>query len=222
MQNRKGLEVERPRWLNKSSVQRAALLREEIRRKIKEGTFEYEAYFPESPHAVVAPSKSKRMEALLQRQLEAYEHQVTNGKMSPSTYRGSAKAISGARMREWHGMDVAEVTPSALRAWLAKMDCTSKAIRNTLTPLRSLFEDDLNDGLISFNPFERIALAKLIRQTAKASDYVVSPFSAAERAQLLSACRADELPLVCHWLAPRGAAGIGVGSRRLGSASGPH
>lgn len=63
-----------PGPVNKWSLQRAALLREEIRRKIKEGTFEYEAYFPDCPRAVVAPSKSKRMEALLQRQLEAYEH----------------------------------------------------------------------------------------------------------------------------------------------------
>ncbi|KGH27540.1 hypothetical protein P353_18055 [Comamonas testosteroni] len=32
------------------------------------------------------------------------------------------------------------------------MDCTSKAIRNMLTPLRSLFEDALNDEPIDFNP----------------------------------------------------------------------
>ncbi len=97
-------------------------------------------------------------------------------------------------MREWHGVEAADVTPSILRAWIARMDCTSKAIRNTLTPLRSVFEDALNDGLIPFNPFERIALAKLIRQIAKASDYVVNPFTAAERTQLLCACLADELP----------------------------
>ena len=79
------------------------------------------------------------------------------------------------------------------------MDCTSKAIRNTLTPLRSLFEDALNDEIIDFNPFERIALSKLIRQTAKASDYVVSPFSSTERAALLDACRSDERPMLQFW-----------------------
>lgn len=188
-----------PGPVNKTSLQRAALLREEIRRKIKEGDFRYGDYFPDSPRAAAARGKSKNMEVLLQRQLEVYEHQVANGKMSPSTYAGYKKAITGARMREWHGVEAADVTPSMLRAWIARMDCTSKAIRNTLTPLRSVFEDALNDGLIPFNPFERIALAKLIRQIAKASDYVVNPFTAAERAQLLRACRADELPTLQFW-----------------------
>lgn len=190
-----------PGPVTKSSLQRAALLREEIRQKIKDGSFEYAAFFPESPKAAVARGQSKRMEALLQRQQEAYEHQVKNGKMSPSTYRGYVKAITGERMRQWHGMEVAEVTPSDLRTWISKMECTSKAIRNTLTPLRSLFEDALNDGLIPFNPFDRVALAKLIRQTAKASDYVVQPFTLAERGKLLQACRADELPMMQFWFA---------------------
>ena len=109
------------------------------------------------------------METLLQKQLDTYARQVKNGQMSPSTYNGYAKAISGERMRRWHGLQVGEVLPGLLR----EMDCTSKAIRNILTPLRGLFEDALNDELIDFNPFERIALSKLIRQTAKASDYVV-------------------------------------------------
>lgn len=188
-----------PCSINKSSIQRAAAVRDEIRRKIKEGTFEYAHYFPDSPRVAQAKQKSTDMKALLQRQQETYERQVSNGQMSPSTYEGYAKAINSARMRHWHGQKVGEVTPSQLREWIAEMDCTSKAIRNRLIPLRSVFEDALNDGLIPFNPFERVALTKLIRQTAKASDYVVHPFTAAERAQLLSACRADEWPTLLFW-----------------------
>lgn len=187
--------------INKSSIQRAASLRDEIRRKIKERTFSYADYFPDSPRAAAPKKDSTLMERLLQAQLETYERQVANGQMSPATYNGYKKAINGARMRRWHGMQVREVTPSMLREWVTEMDCTSKAIRNTLTPLRSVFEDALNDELIDFNPFDRIALAKLIRQTAKASDYVVNPFSAAERAALLDACRPDERPMLQFWFA---------------------
>ncbi|MGE8444504.1 MAG: recombination-associated protein RdgC [Comamonas testosteroni] len=96
-------------------------------------------------------------------------------------------------------MRVGEVLPSLLRDWVSEMDCSSKAIRNMLTPLRSLFEDALNDELIDFNPFERIALSKLIRQTAKASDYVVTPFTSAEREAILKACRPDERPMLQFW-----------------------
>lgn len=185
--------------INKSSIQRAAALREEIRRKIKDGTFDYVSYFPESPRAAATKKDSTLMEVLLQNQLETYQRQVTNGQMSPSTYVGYAKAVNGERMRRWHGMQASDVTPSLLREWVSSMDCTSKAIRNTLTPLRSVFEDALNDEIIDFNPFERIALSKLIRQTAKASDYVVSPFSSTERAALLDACRPDERPMLQFW-----------------------
>ena len=102
-------------------------------------------------------------------------------------------------MRRWHGLTVRDVAPSALREWISEMDCTSKTIRNTLIPLRSIFEDALNDELIDFNPFDRIALTKLIRQTAKASDYVIQPFTAEERSAILKACRPDERPMVQVW-----------------------
>lgn len=185
--------------INKSSIQRAAILREEVRRKIGDGTFVYADYFPDSPRAKVNPKDALLMEVLLQRQLETYERQVQNSQMAKSSYRGYAKAITGERMRRWHGLTVREVAPSALREWISEMDCTSKTIRNTLIPLRSIFEDALNDELIDFNPFDRIALTKLIRQTAKASDYVIQPFTAEERSAILEACRPDERPMVQFW-----------------------
>lgn len=185
--------------INKSSIQRAAVLRDDIREKIKAGDFDYAEFFPDSPRAGVSKKKAGLMQKLLQKQLETYERQVQNGQMSPATYNGYAKVINGDRMKRWNDVHASEVTPSMLRDWIGKMDCTSKAIRNTLIPLRSVFEDALNDGLIEFNPFDRIALAKLSRQTAKASDYVVQPFTQLERQAILDACRQDERPMLQFW-----------------------
>jgi integrase len=185
--------------INKSSIQRAAILREEVRRKIADGAFVYSDYFPDSPRAKANPKDAQLMEVLLARQLETYEKQVQNGQMAKSSCSGYAKAINGERMRRWHGLTVREIAPSALREWISEMDCTSKTIRNTLIPLRSVFEDALNDELIDFNPFDRISLTKLIRQTAKASDYVIQPFTADERSAILEACRPDEWPMVQFW-----------------------
>lgn len=106
--------------INKSSIQRAASLREEIRRKIKEGTFDYAAYFPDSPRAAAPKKDSTLMERLLQNQLDTYERQVANSQLSPSTYCGYAKAVNGARMKRWHGLQVRDVTPSMLREWVAE------------------------------------------------------------------------------------------------------
>ena len=60
-------------------------------------------------------------------------------------------------------------------------------------------EDALNDELIEFNPFDRIALNKLLRQTTKGSDYEVDPLTAAEREVLLKHARADERPMLQFW-----------------------
>lgn len=185
--------------VNKASLQYASNLRTEIKRKIAAGTFVYGDYFPESPKAKKPDPNSNLMQELLTKQLELYAKQVENGKMSPATFRGYGKSINGERMRQWHGRKLHEVTPSALREWISGMDCTSKAIRNMLIPLRSVFEDALNDGLIDVNPFDRIALAKLIRQTSRASDYVISPFTQAEREIILHACRLDERPMFQFW-----------------------
>ena len=194
-------ELMPPGSITKGSILYAGNLRSEIRRKIANGSFRYADYFPDSPRAKEVRPDRELMEVLLDRQLTTYRRQVENSQLSPSTLAGYAKAIASDRMRRWHGVRVNEVTPSDLRDWISEMDCTSKFIRNLMIPLRSVLEDALNDGLIEFNPFERIALGKLIRQTARASDYVINPYTAAERETLLNACRDDERPMVAFWFA---------------------
>lgn len=137
---------------------------------------------------------------LLDTQLEVYdERHVANGNLSPSTLDGFAKAINSERMKFWDGMMLSQATPSKLSDWIGSMDVTAKRARNLLTPLRSVFEDALNDELIDFNPFDRIALNKLLKQTTKASDYEVDPFAAAERDELLKAARPDERAMLQFW-----------------------
>ncbi|WP_235566175.1 site-specific integrase [Methylibium sp. Root1272] len=102
-------------------------------------------------------------------------------------------------MKFWDELPLGQVTPSKLRDWISALGVTPKRARNLLTPLRSVFEDALNDELIDYNPFDRIALGKLLRQTTKASDYEVDPFASKERATLLEHARADERPMLQFW-----------------------
>lgn len=171
-----------------------------LRRQIADGNFVYKEYVPESTHAKKYHLNTRLMEELLRKQLQLYQKQVANGKVSPAAFRGYAKSINEERMRHWHGWKLGAVTPSALRDWVGEIDCTSKAIRSMLIPLRSVMEDALNDGLIEFNPFEQIALVKLIHQTSKAKDDVIQPFTQAERGSILQACRSDEWPMYQFWL----------------------
>lgn len=191
-----------PGPVTQAAVTYASGLRAEILRKVAAGTFHYPDYFPASARARQFDAGGQRImvRKLLYQQLEVYERQVTNGTLKPSTLEGYAKAINSERMKFWDGVPLRDATPSKLRDWISSMDVTAKRARNLITPLRSVFEDALNDELIDFNPFDRIALGKLLKQTTKASDYEVDPFTQAERDQLLASARADERPMLQFWM----------------------
>lgn len=192
-----------PGPITASTLTQAAGLRAEVLRRIALGSFVYAEYFPDSPRALQFGHAGRRILVgkLLEAQELAYRAQVANGSLAPSTYDGYAKAIASDRMAFWRDRPLAEATPSVLREWIRSLDVTAKRARNLMTPLRSVFEDALNDELITVNPFDRIALAKLLKETTKASDYEIDPFDAAERAQLLAKARADERPMLAFWLA---------------------
>lgn len=189
-----------PGSITQTALHYAGGLRAEILRKIAEGTFHYPDYFPHSERAKqLEGGRRVAMRTLLDKQLDLYERQHANGALSPSTLDGYRKAINSQRMKFWDELPLGQVTPSKLRDWISALGVTPKRARNLLTPLRSVFEDALNDELIDYNPFDRIALGKLLRQTTKASDYEVDPFASKERATLLEHARADERPMLQFW-----------------------
>ena len=192
-----------PCTITKSALVYASGLRMEIQRKISDDKFIYADYFPGSVRALQAEGGKQlvRIGYLLEQQVETYRRQVKSGQLSPSTLEGYEKAINSERMQHWHNKTLDDATPSALREWISGMKVTAKFARNLLTPLRSVFEDALNDDLIKFDPFARIALTKLLKQTGKASDYEVEPFTADERAKLLSHCHDSERPMLQFWFA---------------------
>lgn len=166
--------------------------------------FVYADYFPNSPRAAQFGVDGRRvmLEKLLQKTLEGYERQVTNGNMALSTLQGYTKAVNSARMKAFtKGRTIESVAPSDLRELAGGIDGTAKFVRNFLTPLRATFEDALNDDTIKANPFDRVAMAKLLKKTSKASEYEVDPFGQAERDAILTAARSDEMPMVQFWLA---------------------
>lgn len=195
-------ELLSPRPVTQTTVNLAGGLRAEILRKIDEESFSYAEYFPNSPKAAQFDIGGRRvlLRKLLNAQLDTYEQQVKNQTLSPSTLEGYAKAINGERMKHWDSWHIADVTPSVLRDWIGTLGITAKTARNLLIPLRSVFDDALNDGLIQFNPFDKIALKKLLKQTTKASEYEVDPLDSAEREALLKAARPDEAPMMRFWL----------------------
>jgi integrase len=201
-------ELQPPGKITQTAIDIAAGLRNEIRRKIDHaakglGTFVYSDYFPGSPRALQFGATGRRVMLADRLRLteEAYEKQVANGNMSPSTLGGYKKAIHSERVTEFvKGRTIADVKPSELRAFMASVPGTAKHVRNLLTPLRQTFADALNDDLLQFDPFDRIDTTALLKKTTKDSDYEVDPFTEQEREQILLAARPDEAPTVRFWL----------------------
>jgi integrase len=162
----------------------------EIRWRIKDGKFKFIDYFPDSPKAVkfghVAAKKNK-LGNLLRDHLKGYKRAVKNGQMSPSTLEGYRKLIDGQLIPKFEDVYLEDVTPAMLRKWISELGVTGKTVRNKLTPLRSIFDDALNDELIPYNPLDKIALKKLISRTATKSEYEVDPFDADEKTVILTA-----------------------------------
>lgn len=196
-------ELQPPGPITQTAINLAAGLRHEIQRRIAADTFVYSDYFPNSPRAQQFGPGGRRIMLAdrLQQTEEAYERQVANGNMSPSTLAGYVKAIHSERMQTFvKGRAIADVKPSEVRAFVSSVEGTPKHVRNLLTPLRATFADALNDDLITFNPFDRIEMTALLKKTTKDSDYEADPFTEQERAEILRAARPDEAPLVRFWL----------------------
>ncbi|MRD49274.1 DUF3596 domain-containing protein [Caenimonas koreensis DSM 17982] len=192
-----------PKPVTQTSVSQAGGLRAEIVRRVAEKTFVYTEYFPDSPRAAQFAPTGLRvlLDDRLRLTEEAYERQVANGKMSPSTLAGYVKAIHSERMTDFvRGRAIASVKPSEVRAFASGIEGTAKHVRNLMTPLRATFADALNDDLIPFDPFTRIDMTSLLKKTTKNSDYEVDPFTQEEREILLQNARPDEAPLVRFWL----------------------
>lgn len=66
------------------------------------------------------------MDKLLTAQLKTYETQVDNGALSPSTYVGYRKALTGKRMAFWRTFTLGEAsTPKLLRDWISELWMTA-------------------------------------------------------------------------------------------------
>ncbi|MBP9742342.1 MAG: site-specific integrase [Burkholderiales bacterium] len=176
--------------LTKANIKYCANLRTEILSKIARNEFNYAEYFPESKFAkkagLIKVNKKIRCEQLFKHQLQHYEKLVENGYMSPSTLAGYRKIIVRRLIPELGSHFIQNLTAATIRKWVAKFEnVTATTINNCLIPLRHVLEDALNDELIARNPLEGIAINKLIKATAKKSEFEINPFTEPEKDVIL-------------------------------------
>lgn len=162
-----------------ANVKFAKALRDEIMAKIVRGVFVYAEYFPKSPRAGKA-TNTVTIGALLDAFIADGETAVGRGNMAPSTLDGYRKAVRYHLKPTFGALLASQLTGAEIRAWVKSVTLTAKSVRNTLIPLRAVVADAINDKLIKENPFDQVALDRLLSKTAMPSTYVVDPFTPTE------------------------------------------
>lgn len=187
----KGMECKETLKLahTKANINYAVRLRGEILNAIEKGTFKYADYFPDSPTAAKFGAVRTRVMIgdLLREQLKIAERTL-----SPSTARGYKQVCKSHLFPKWDKIALPDLTPPALRLWIAELDCTIKTMRNILQPLRNALEQAVNDDMIEYNPLDRVKLEKIMPRESRKSDYEPDPFSMEEITAILAACDGQE------------------------------
>jgi len=172
-------------------------LRGEILGKIERSDFKYSDYFPESPRATIfghGPGKTKTLKVAL----EAYRDRV-KATLEASSFAGYRKAIDN-HLVPWCGAKrINELTPADIRDWVGLQMTTLKTIRNKLLPLRNVLNEAVDDGIIPFNPLDRVDLRKLVPPAQRDSDYEPDPYNEDEVKVLLGRLSVAERYVFQAW-----------------------
>lgn len=159
-------------------------LKGEIENAIEKGTFNYAAYFPDSPRArklSAAPGDALRLETYLE---EWLERERANTKRS--TWVGYKKIVEGRLIPAFGSLMLGELRRKHVAEWLKEQDATKKTLGNILSPLRIALDDAVDAELIEHNPLAGWKLRRRDdKRRRKADD--VDPFSSEEREAILAA-----------------------------------
>lgn len=161
----------------------AANLRAQIQAEIARGTFDYAEHFPNSSKARMlsrTPGATVTIGPALERWLKGMEGQIAH-----STYGDYDLAIQNVWWPACGKMRLTDITRAWLKEWVAERPCGLKRIRNLLLPMRGMFADAMDDGLIKSNPFIGWTPRKV--EPPKEDDDI-DPFNQAEVAAILGAC----------------------------------
>lgn len=168
----------------KANLKFAERLRGEILNAIALDKFNYLDYFPNSKRARLFGhiNHNSTVGELLKDYMA-----IAEKTLEPSTMNGYRKICEGHLYPTFDKIPVRELTPLIIRNWLTSLNITVKTARNILTPLRNTLDQALNDGLIEFNPIDKLVVSKLINKNTRKSDWQVDPFDKEEINAILNA-----------------------------------
>ena len=130
----------------------ARRLLDEIRQKIRLGTFSYETYFPDAKNASEYVPAPQTFGERADRWLETL-------KVEHSTRIGYQRTLDRYWRPKFGDVHLTAIRPTDIREVLAPL--AAKTMNNTLIPLRRILAAAMDDGVIKENPALRIHNAKV-------------------------------------------------------------
>jgi len=124
---------------------------------------------------------------LLTEQLTNYEKMMLNKKLALSTYVGYKKIIDNQLIPTFGEYKIKNITPALIIDWVNGLCNTRGTIKKKLQLLKVMFDDALNNNIIDDNPFDKIALRRLLKVSSKQSAYKIEPFNLDEMNNIISA-----------------------------------
>jgi len=149
----------------------------QVKAEIISGKFNPYLHFPEYPKSKrFRKGSNLKIRELLDRWLEGRRKIV-----EMTTFKTDKSCIDHHLIPYFGDLALAELTTSNVKDWMQEVHIENKTVNNALAPLRAIYREAFEDGLIDINPMARIR--NLPNRTEE-----VDPFSIEQVGEILSAC----------------------------------
>lgn len=173
--------------ITKANIKLAERKRQRILDEIENNQFNYAFHFPSSRNLEkfrIVP-KEIIFGNLLRDLIESYERQYLSGNKSIATYKSYQHIIETHLIPTFGYYQIQDISAAIIRDWIVNLNLTAKRINTILIPLRLVFDNAINNELISESPLDKIAIKALLAQVANKSNYEIDPFTEEERIKII-------------------------------------
>lgn len=178
----------------KAEINYAVRRRAEVLRKIEDGEFDYRVEFPNSNNIKkFHHSYNFTCGDLLLKQITIYEKMALVSQIKPITVTTYKNFIINKLLPAFKDTLLNDLTPQEIKGFILSLNCSSKAVSQIIIPLRAMLDGAVNDGLITYNPLNGLALNKLIRENFCKSDNIRDRYTDQEREAIIAACHTPML-----------------------------
>lgn len=178
----------------KADINYAVRRRAEILRKIEDKEFDYRVEFPDSNNIKkFHHSYNFTCGDLLIKQIAIYKKMESVGQIKPITVRTYKNFILHKLLPAFKDKPLNDLTSQEIKVFILNLSGTATSVSQIIIPLRAMLEGAVNDGLITYNPLNGLALNKLIRENFCRSDNTRDRYTNQEREAIIDACHTPML-----------------------------